>query len=795
MKKLLLVLMGCLIGAPLFAQTTAISATVVDADSTTWANGNWTLAFTPNPSTPNPAKYNINSVPLDPAVMNQKGLIDGSGNLSFSVYQTAPITPVGSSWTLTVCPNASAPCGVYNFTAIGSSMNIGSALTPLIPAPRFRALAGSYGYVDTEAIVQNTPGSTYWNVTSACQRYWSGSGWSCPTGTVVTYPITIDKGGTSGTSVNQVAGNLGTHGPVINILGYGAVGDGVTDNCTALTNAAAAIPATGGQFFIPAGKYYTTCGVTFPYNTDAAGLGICSQDMTQCISTITTAGTTLNVFNFTAKGGRAHDFSILNTSGAPTAGSGINVSGSYIYQTVNINNMFISGFWNDVSESGEAYHVTDSYLVNAFNDGFYGTGGVSADTGDCFINGNLFTAGANGADAAIHLYNTGGCKIQNTKAVYGLNGGAPRFNYGLYADIGIGLTEELIFTGNNIDQVLKSPVYIATAPPYSVIANNFLGVEYAGYPAIYDNYANSHIIGGNTFKNGSGVTQPAAIVFDGITVNSTLYPNTLQGFTTTKSGFFDVEAPYNNRDYSQPLATTNPGAIAGLLYCSDGLGAATTTGTLYPGGPCSMQAFTTTLGSTPSWYKVFTGTTGLPFITTLTGDFTVLATATGVGYQWIDFHVDAMSSGTGNCPVLSQTYSSSVQVIDKIRCSWDAASHLQLEFETASLSPSGPATVAITGNLVGGATINPTPTSGSTPLGTGNVILTLQTGPLNHGTLPYVQRSDNTGASGHYATYDINGNLTDGSSGYTGTTSCTGGQHIWSVTIVNGLITGAPSCN
>ncbi len=183
MKKFLCALLLGL-SALAHAQTTTVSATVTDTDGVVWANGTWKVAFTPNPSNPNPAVYNINGTPLSPSIMNQSGMINNSGVLSVAVYQQAPITPVGSSWTLTVCPNAVTACGIYNFTAVGATMSLSSTLTSVIPVPRFHPISGTYGYVDGEAILQLSPGSTYWNVTSGCQRFYNATtlAWACVTG-------------------------------------------------------------------------------------------------------------------------------------------------------------------------------------------------------------------------------------------------------------------------------------------------------------------------------------------------------------------------------------------------------------------------------------------------------------------------------------------------------------------------------------------------------------------------------------------------------------------------------------
>src|SRR6185312_874990 len=80
--------------------------------------------------------------------------------------------------------NSSASCGIYNFSASGISLDISSALTMVIPPPRFTAISGTYGYADIEAIVNLAPGSNYYNVTSQCQKYYNSLTltWGCSSG-------------------------------------------------------------------------------------------------------------------------------------------------------------------------------------------------------------------------------------------------------------------------------------------------------------------------------------------------------------------------------------------------------------------------------------------------------------------------------------------------------------------------------------------------------------------------------------------------------------------------------------
>ena len=153
---------------------TTVSANVVDQDGTPWRRGSWSLEFIPNPDQPALNKYNIGGVALDPAVIRQAGHMDDTTAAAFSIqlYDNTTIVPIGSKWKLTVCPLASAQCGYYTFSASGSSIDISSALTFLIPVPRFIGEFGTYGYADIEVIPSKNPGSTYWDVINQAQKYY-----------------------------------------------------------------------------------------------------------------------------------------------------------------------------------------------------------------------------------------------------------------------------------------------------------------------------------------------------------------------------------------------------------------------------------------------------------------------------------------------------------------------------------------------------------------------------------------------------------------------------------------------
>lgn len=180
MKKILSLLALVLFVSSLAAaQSTSVTATVTDSDTTPWVNGTWIVQFVPNPANPNIGIYNVNGTLLTPSQIKQTGTMNGSGALAVTVLQNSTISPSGSSWTIQVCPQATSACGILPFTATTSTLSLSSQLTTTIPVVRFNALAGAYGYTDAETRITLPVGATYWNVTDTCQRYNNGSSWSC----------------------------------------------------------------------------------------------------------------------------------------------------------------------------------------------------------------------------------------------------------------------------------------------------------------------------------------------------------------------------------------------------------------------------------------------------------------------------------------------------------------------------------------------------------------------------------------------------------------------------------------
>jgi hypothetical protein len=162
---------------PVMSQTTSVTATVVDSNSQAWASGTWQIQFVPTPGMPGPWYYN--GVVLTSAQKLQQGSLDGSGNFAATVISTSSITPAGSSWAFTFCPNATSPCGTLTTPINGTSLNISSAVTAAIPPVSVAAPLVPRAYTDAE--VSNPPpnqGGLYYNTTFGQPKYWTGATWN-----------------------------------------------------------------------------------------------------------------------------------------------------------------------------------------------------------------------------------------------------------------------------------------------------------------------------------------------------------------------------------------------------------------------------------------------------------------------------------------------------------------------------------------------------------------------------------------------------------------------------------------
>lgn len=373
------------------AQMTTMTGQVIDTDGIAWSNGSWTMNFLPNPDQPTMNLYNINGTPLSRTVTTQKGFLDAGGNISLSVYQNGAISPAGSKWSLQVCPNATGNCWTYTLVASGSTMNITSIFGINLPAPRFRAIIGNYGYNPMEAILNLTPGNIYYDVTQQCYMGYSGSSWGC---------ITNMGGSTcTGSGAAQVCTFQGTLAamnvipsktPVIDVRAFGAKCDGTGNDAPSIMSALASV--NSGTILIPP----SLCRITQPIviNVTSANnpsiVGANSQLSVIYADYTAWQGTDYNAIEYTTQailssrlyGNTIHDLNIVANNGLSVSSNAISSAtsvtrtsftwesaGGYVpmYATT-IHDVTMIGF-NDCISLQEAWSVKlySSHCINSSN--------------------------------------------------------------------------------------------------------------------------------------------------------------------------------------------------------------------------------------------------------------------------------------------------------------------------------------------------------------------------------------------------------------------------------------------
>lgn len=226
-----LLMMVVLTAGSALSQTSAVTATITDPDSQTWNNGTYTINFIPAPNSPGPSTWTGGAL-----TTQFTGSLNSSGVLSVSVADNTTVSPPGSLWQFTLCPNSSAPCQNVRTQVTGASPNLSTTLSNGLIAPRFGPGPFAYGYQDVEVVTPLLPGVTYWDVSTTLQRIWNGSAWVNNT----------SSGGTGTVSSCGTAGALAQY-----------LAPGTTVNCdTTLTDLVGVLLYTGTSVNAP--EFITT---------------------------------------------------------------------------------------------------------------------------------------------------------------------------------------------------------------------------------------------------------------------------------------------------------------------------------------------------------------------------------------------------------------------------------------------------------------------------------------------------------------------------------------------------------
>jgi hypothetical protein len=217
--KIILVFLcfGCALAQ---AQTSSVNAIITDGDGQTWNNGKWSASLY-NPSVGQAPT--VGGVKLTSAQMNLSGSLDAAGHLITTMFDNNFISPQGTQWQFTLCPNANVQCSVGTTPVVGASPSLSGILSGFTSPPRFPAGSGAFGYLDGEVSLLPPPGGGYFNVTSNANRVWNGSAWGAPVATPSgsaggalsgTYPNPLVTGAIQPSSI-AATGNISTTANVI----------------------------------------------------------------------------------------------------------------------------------------------------------------------------------------------------------------------------------------------------------------------------------------------------------------------------------------------------------------------------------------------------------------------------------------------------------------------------------------------------------------------------------------------------------------------------------------------------
>ena len=280
------------------------------------------------------------------------------------------------------------------------------------------------------------------------------------------YPVTVtaasvtvaDTGGYyTGDDVEEVLAEIAPRaGGVFNVKTYGAVGDGITDDTTAVQAALTAVPSTGGTVFFPRGVYLIT-GVTASNPTRFQGIGgdVRSYSTVGATSTITCASATAHAVTVNSHGCSFDNLAVVNSNGGtPSAGSGVRItSGDGFRMTA----CTIVGFYINVTvEQGRYQRYTDCHFYDPVLYGVKLTNPSQPDFGDISVMGCTFAAlfTSRVATSACRWESGGGLRFINNKTNGNYNTLGQSQSIGLDASVADGVsTSVLVCSGNSFEGI------------------------------------------------------------------------------------------------------------------------------------------------------------------------------------------------------------------------------------------------------------------------------------------------------------------------------------------------------
>lgn len=229
-------------------------------------------------------------------------------------------------------------------------------------------------------------------------------------------------GAVGGGSTGGTTTATGTSLPwfIVTAAAYGATNDGSTDDTTAINAAIADWNAAGsGVLYFPAGAGYKVMGAltTITASGMVLGDGMGAYDGSGYVSAVLCTSQTAVLFTITGETVEFRDIGLFNTfAGTPSAGAGIQVSGSFIGQKVDLQSVVLASFYVNIDRQVGAQwsnHNVWNWGPVLYGEKIQNT--VNQDAGDWSIDSCFYYADTHNATALIHQVGAGGGRITNCK--------------------------------------------------------------------------------------------------------------------------------------------------------------------------------------------------------------------------------------------------------------------------------------------------------------------------------------------------------------------------------------------
>ena len=216
---------------------------------------------------------------------------------------------------------------------------------------------------------------------------------------------------------------------------YGAVGDGSTDDTSAINSAIAALNSAGrGLLYFPPGTYLTSGGLTaidVPCLVLGAGSGgghtlnyQSGNQLVGHVSQVICNSTTADLFTVTSSGVQFRELSILNNQSSPSDGAAIVVGATggdhAVYADITI-----VGFYNQIEQTyGREYTVgPHCHFIDPVNTSLLLHNTDAADEGEVTIFDCRFLQQSHLSNRAIEITRSGGVRIHHNQ-FYGVGAGS-----------------------------------------------------------------------------------------------------------------------------------------------------------------------------------------------------------------------------------------------------------------------------------------------------------------------------------------------------------------------------------